>query len=308
MTKTLLISNQHKDYTGGGSYVMMVLNILKKHYRIVTFDHTPYYVNPQTPFALAADEIELANSSMDFDLHLYADYRGWTQPLGNTNIQLIYYPIEKNVTGWNNFFCLNQFCLTQTQNLYQGKSSIISPYFNQNKFYILPKKNQVINVGQYFYEQDGHSKNQHLVIEWFKNQTKFETLILHGKIVSDNYYSYLKTLTQDDPRIILKGNKSSDEIKLDLAESLIMVHAIGYGRTDPAQTEHFGLVAVEALLSGCQPYVHDSGGCKDLDGVMVYQTFSEISTPNLSPLELRKKASVYNIDNTESQLLQAINE
>ena len=30
MKPTLLITNDHRDITGGGTYVMMILNILKK--------------------------------------------------------------------------------------------------------------------------------------------------------------------------------------------------------------------------------------------------------------------------------------
>ena len=41
-------------------------------------------------------------------------------------------------------------------------------------------------------------------------------------------------------------------------------------------TEHFGIVAIEAMASGCQPIVHNSGGCKDIDGVWVWNNFEDM--------------------------------
>ena len=88
-----------------------------------------------------------------------------------------------------------------------------------------------------------------------------------------------------------------------------MLHAIGYGRTDPAQTEHFGLVAVEALLSGVQPIVHRSGGCKDIPGVLTYDRFDEIQLPEKpDTYALRVHGQQFSIQNAENQLMKALYE
>lgn len=306
--KTLLITNNHRAYTGGGAYIMMMLNILKKYYDIYTDNDLPWYLNVTTPLALNVNEISLVGPGQEFDLHLLADYRGWVTPRSQNAIQIIYYPLEKNVQGWNKFFVLNEFCQHRAKELYSVSSYIISPYYHAKDFYILPKKRQVINVGQYFYEQDDHSKNQHMVIAWFQQQNYYTSLVLHGKIINHSYYMALQDLCKNDSRIKLKSDRPFAEIKNDFDESEIMLHAIGYGRQDPAQTEHFGLVALEALLSGCQPFVHNSGGCRYIDGVVVYDEFDQVGLPTDTPENLRHRASIYKYDNTEQQILKAINE
>ena len=304
----LLITNNHEDYTGGGTYVMMIVNILKRYYDIYTDKNLDYYLNPNTPWRLAPGEIGMLESNMPIDLHLYADYHGWTPPLGKRNIQIIYYPLDKKIDGWDTFFVLNEFCLAECNRLWPGRGHIVTPYFDSNGFYILPKKKQAINVGHYFVDPDGHSKNQHHVIHWFRNQTQFETLVLHGKLTHPDYYNFLLELADHDPRIQLKYNRPQEEIRLDLAESMAMIHAIGYGRNSPAQTEHFGLVAVEALLSGCQPIVHNSGGCRDIPGVVVYNDFSEIRLINANPQALREIGCTFNEDYTHKQILKVLHE
>jgi glycosyltransferase involved in cell wall biosynthesis len=305
---TLLITNRHQDYTGGGNYVMLILNILKKYYKIYVDSNVNYYTNPQTPWFMNSDEVHLYQKNIDIDLHLYADYNGWTAPLGKRNVQIVYYPLNKKVLGWNKFFVLNKFCLTAIQNLYTGQAHIITPYIKQDNFYISQKKNQLINIGHYFIEADGHSKNQHYVIEWFKQQDQFDSLILHGKLTHTDYYHLLEDLIDDDGRIKLKFNRPQNEIAFDLSESKALIHAMGYGRTNPAQTEHFGLVAVEALLSGCQPIVHNSGGCKDIPGVIKFDEFTDISSISCDPIKLRLLGEQFNEKLTEQQLLEALNE
>lgn len=303
---SLLISNNHEDYTGGGTYVMMILNILKKHYTIYTDKNVQYYTAQNTPWKLNSDEIQLAPSSFVPDVHLYADYWGWTQPRGKLNIQIMYYPQPKKIDGWNKFFALNDFCKDVIDTLYSTNSHIITPYFDSSQYYLKEKTNTLINIGQYFVDLDGHSKNQHLIAEWFKSQSNFDNLIFHGKLTNQAYYNQVVNASKDDPRIIVKYSRSQAEIREDLAKSKYMIHAIGLGRTNPAQTEHFGLVAVEALLSGCQPIVHNSGGCKDITGVLSYDNLSDITFPKSDPEALRKIGLEFSIDNTEKQLLEAI--
>lgn len=308
MKPTLLITNDHRDITGGGTYVMMILNILKNHYTLYTDRDVDYYSRENTPWKLNVGEMHQADMLQTPDVHLYAGYGGWVAPVGKKNIQITYFPQSKNITGWDKFFVLNEFCVEACRRIWNVEGSIVTPYFDESCYYVREKKNTVINIGQYFYEQDGHSKNQHLIIDWFKNQNKVDKLICHGMTTNGQYFGQLKRMTDNDPRIEINGNSSQDEIRKDLAESKYMIHAIGYGRTNPAQTEHFGLVAVEALLSGCQPIVHNSGGCKDIPGVLIYNEFNEIALPETDPSRLRELGLQYSIKNTEQQILKAINE
>lgn len=308
MTKpTLLISNYHEDFTGGGTYVMMILNVLKKYYELYTDKNVEYYYNQYTPHKLNPGEIKLADSSQSFDLHLLAHYRGWVPPRGKRNVQITYYPLQKDITGWDSFFVLNNFCLYVANKFYSIPKHIITPYYDASGFYISDKTVDLINIGHYFIESDGHSKNQHIIIEWFKRQPNLGKIIFHGGLTNPNYFRYLLDISKDDPRIVLKYNRTQEEIRKDLSDSRYLIHAIGYKRTAPEQTEHFGLVAVEALLSGCQPIVHNSGGCPDIPGVICYNDFSDIQLLETNPERLRTFGSRFNIKKTEDQLVKALN-
>lgn len=306
---TLLINNDHQDKTGGGTYVMMIINILKKHYTLFSAGDTDYYSNTDTPWKLDATEIQTCNNSFVPDLHLYASYRGWIEPKGKNNVQIIFYPIEKELTGWNQVISFNNYVIEPSRSKWNVKSNIVEPYFDFDKFYVSEKENTIINIGNYFFENDGHSKNQHLVIGWFKNQKNLKKLVCHGMISNQLYFDELVRISKDDNRIILKNNSTQEEIRSDLSKSKYMLLAIGYGRNDPAQTEHFGLVAVEALLSGVQPVVHHSGGCKDIPGVLTYDRFDEIQLPeNTDTNSLIAFGHQFSIKNSESQLMKALYE
>jgi glycosyltransferase involved in cell wall biosynthesis len=305
---TLLISNYHLDFTGGGTYVMMILNVLKKYYTLYTDkDDIGYYYHESTPFRFSMlDKIEQAHPNQTFDVHLLAHYRGWISPRGKTNAQILYYPIDKKMDGWDNLFVLNEFC-DKAASIFPGKKHIITPYYDASNFCIGEKTVDLINIGNYFIEGDGHSKNQHLFIEWFKTQPQFNKLIFHGTICNLQYYEYLRHLASTEPRIEINHSAPRSQILRDLSASKYLVHGIGYGRTNPAETEHFGLVALEALLCGCQPIVHKSGGCPDIPGVQSYTNFNEMIFRNTDPIQLRNYGMMFNQQNTELELKKALN-
>lgn len=307
MKPNLLITNDHRDITGGGTYVMMFLHVLQKYFNIYTDRDIEYYSDHNTPWNLEKGKVKAIPDNFVPDLHIYASYGGWIEPKSKNNFQIIYFPKHKKIDNWSNFFVLNDFCKNACKDLWGKDSHIVNPFFDFSKYYISEKSNCIINIGQYFYESDGHSKNQHLIIDWFKKQNVADRLILHGMINNHDYYNHLLKLAEDDKRIIIKANQPQEIIRQDLSESKYMIHAIGYGRTNQAQTEHFGLVAIEALLSGCQPIVHNSGGCKDILGVKTYNSFDDIVLEETNIEKLIELGQVYSIENTELQLKRAIN-
>jgi glycosyltransferase involved in cell wall biosynthesis len=285
---------------------MMILNILRNHFDLYTDTDVEYYSRENTPWKLNLGEMRQADFSFSPDVHLYASYRGWVAPKGKKNIQITYFPQDKNIAGWDNLFVLNEFCVEACRQFWNVEGSIVTPFFNEHDYYVTEKKNTVINIGHYFYEQDGHSKNQHMLIEWFKNQDRADKLICHGMVSNIEYYEYLRRMAEGDSRIEIKGNSTQAEIRKDLAEARYMIHAMGYGRTSPAQVEHFGLVVVEALLSGCQPIVHNSGGCKDIPGVITFDQFSDIVLADTDPTKIIEFGLMFNVKNTEQEILKAI--
>ena len=86
-----------------------------------------------------------------------------------------------------------------------------------------------------------------------------------------------------------------------------LIHANGYGRSDPAQTEHFGIVAIEAMLSGVQPIVHNSGGCREIEGVWTWDNWDDLThliQRATNPVQLREFGKAYNPE----RMAQAVGE
>jgi glycosyltransferase involved in cell wall biosynthesis len=308
MKPTLLITNHHLDIIGGGTTVMFYLNAVKGHYDIYADSSVEYYSNSNTPWRFNPGEIKLAPPDMVPDIHLLVSYRGWVPPRGKRNIQLAYFPVAKQIDGWDHIIGLNQFVIDNCRRVWGIDGTVVEAFFDHDSYYIGKKEEIVINVGHYFYESDNHSKNQHMVIAWFKTQPQLKKLICHGTVTSPDYFQALQGMAADDPRIELKYNRPHAEIREDYATARYMVHAIGVGRTDPAQTEHFGIVAVEAMLGGCQPFVHNSGGCRDITGVIPYDEFEDIDlTQAATPEELRAHGLRFTLENTRQQILKAFN-
>jgi glycosyltransferase involved in cell wall biosynthesis len=304
----LLVTNRHLDHLGGGTHVMMMINILKEYFEIYVDRDVEYYTSPLTPWSLPAGSVKYDEGASDYDVHLYADYNGWIEPRGRMNMQIMYFPLKKPIDGWDRLLVLSEFLKKQCDLFYPGRARVIGPYYDPHEFSVAEKTNSIINIGHYFIESDGHSKNQHCVIEWFKSCQNFDELIFHGRITNPRYFDYLKSIAESDSRIKIFHDESKEVVRRDLSRSKYMVHAMGYGRSNPAQTEHFGLVALEALLSGCQPIVHNSGGCPEISGVLTYNQFTDLTFSSTNPDRLRSLGMQYSIQRSKQQMISVMKE
>lgn len=288
----LLVSNDHPDHSGGGNYFMMILSLLKDYVEFYVDDHLDYYSDPSTLHAFSKEEIHPVDSSFVPDLHLYASYRGWMKPRSSNAIQVCYYPIKKKIDGWNT---MNAWVARQISLQWKKSTFVVSPFYENSNFHVTNKENTCITIGNYFYGKNKHSKNQHLIIEWFeknKQVLNLKELILHGFILDQSYYDKLHLLAKSNVNIRIHNASPKEQILQDLAKSKYLIHAMGLGRNTSftrllnplglyrariPEVEHFGLIAVEALLSGCLPIVHNSGGCPEIEGTMIYENLCEIN-------------------------------
>ena len=78
------------------------------------------------------------------------------------------------------------------------------------------------------------------------------------------------------PNITVLAAISNEQLRRLYSKSAYLISATGYARNNPGQTEHFGYIAVEAMAAGCQPLVHNSGGCRDILGVRVWNDFADL--------------------------------
>ena len=73
------------------------------------------------------------------------------------------------------------------------------------------------------------------------------------------YIDELRKLAKDLPVTFYPDYPFKELVKL-YGESGIYWHAAGFGETDPAKMEHFGITTVEAMAGGCVPVVINKGG------------------------------------------------
>lgn len=126
------------------------------------------------------------------------------------------------------------------------------------------KKKQILSVGRFTgYFQ---AKKQEVLIEAFVRGYKsgmlkgWELILAGGLIPSDQvYFESLKKLVSGVP-VRLLANITNDELIGLYQSSMVYWHAAGYGTTNPAQMEHFGITTAEAMSAGVVPLVYAAGG------------------------------------------------
>ncbi len=170
-------------------------------------------------------------------------------------------------------FISNSFYTTTWLKKWQINPITIPPYIEENFFNdnIEDKEKIILSVGRFFPHL--HSKNQEKIIKTFqklkKNYPLFKDykLILAGglKKEDENYFYYLKSLTENNQSIIFKTNISFNEICQLYKKATYFWHFTGLDvdeKKSPDKVEHFGIAPLEAMASGCLTFAHNSGGPK----------------------------------------------
>jgi GT2 family glycosyltransferase/glycosyltransferase involved in cell wall biosynthesis len=126
---------------------------------------------------------------------------------------------------------------------------------------------QILSVGRFFVH--GHSKNQHMLINAFRELlTKHPdaTLVLAGGLapgpVHREYLDMCRSLAEDLP-VTFQIDAEREEISALMESSSIYWHGAGYDvdpEVYPERCEHFGISLVEAMGSRLIPVVVGNGG------------------------------------------------
>lgn len=126
------------------------------------------------------------------------------------------------------------------------------------------RSKQILSVGRFTsYFQ---AKKQEVLINAFRQGYKngvfrgWELILAGGLISSDQeYFDNLSRLVADIP-VRLMANITNDELIRLYQTSMVYWHAAGYGETNPANMEHFGITTAEAMGAGVVPVVFGAGG------------------------------------------------
>jgi glycosyltransferase involved in cell wall biosynthesis len=286
----IVVHNAHDDDGGGGYYSRPLIEALSRFGTVQNRDewHLGMNGNP--------------------DLFVCINHTGIVPPIGNKNLRVCYCPlsvIKVNTDGYDGAISLGDW-IDQQQALKWGlRSWVIYPSIDLDAFRPLPKRKLIINAGGYFYDK-GHSKNQLAVIKWFGDERLWEQgweLVCMGAVhkSAEWYWNACSALGKATPNVMVYRNIPHGEQLYKLfGEAQFLVHANGLTGHYPDEVEHFGIVAIEALASGCQPVAHDSGGCRYIPGTRTWRTWDDIKRLMEVPFSqesLRERALRYSFDN-----------
>ncbi len=155
---------------------------------------------------------------------------------------------------------------------------VCSPYVDTRDFQavsVKQKEKLIVNVGRFFSHTQSNSKRQDVLIEAFskmlsKYRMKGWHLALLGNVDpnadSQTFVRTLKESARGYP-VTFHTDISYDELRAFYARASIYWHAAGYQvdqAKHPENTEHFGITTLEAMASGCIPFVVPNGGQREI--------------------------------------------
>jgi glycosyltransferase involved in cell wall biosynthesis len=100
-------------------------------------------------------------------------------------------------------------------------------------------------------------KRPEMVIDLARCYPQYRFILMGGvKPRNRRYFTSLQHEVQADKNISLYENPSDIKVKEELARTRFYIF--------PAINEHFGIATAEAIASGAIPFVHDSGGQREI--------------------------------------------
>jgi glycosyltransferase involved in cell wall biosynthesis len=277
MMKTVVIESNHNDYSGGGRYSLQLAYALSNFCSV----YTKRFRCDDPEFSGINYRIKPFRNDFTPDLFIGVSHLGGIRPIGKFNAHVCFFPLEsarKSVVEYDLAISICDFSDRYQKTVWGLPSVVINPSIDMKSHYIDTKENIIMNVGNYFMVEDGQSKNQHLVLEWYLDNGLYKEyeLVFTGFVVTKSYYKKLVKVAKEHPTVKIFSKIAFRDLAAYYAKSRFLIHANGFRRSSPHHTEHFGIVAIEALASGCQPIVHNSGGCSEIQGVRIWNSFDEI--------------------------------
>ena len=291
----VLINNIHEESSGGGGY--WASQIAKA---VAEFCEVDLMKN-QAPGRLANNpELKIDHGHYDprkkYDFFLdIGHFKSITCQTAKKNIKVAYFPaIDQSVNMYDQIVTLSPYSQKFIK-AYWNKDSLICQPYSKDLTPGAKEDKTIVVVGNMFYEEDGHSKNQHRLIDAFKSLGTGWKMDVIGNIVTQ---SYADSLLRYSKGLSISFHASISDKKKEaiMKRSRFFWHANGFDRIKPEQTEHFGIAPEEALKCGCLTYVHRSGGAKDF--CKSWRTLEELRDITLSASPNNRMTSFSNHEKT----------
>jgi len=299
----IVFETNHLSSIGGGELYLM--QFCKLFDRLFDF-YVVQNFHPQFElFNGFGEKFKIYDGSFQPDLYISCSYNSLFRPIGKKNWVIVFFPNKNNPPiGYDGIVSICPYTSKWIEEYWNRNSIIIQPTIDTGLYkQILPKKKQIISIGHFFEEEDGHSKNQHILIDAFKDLPDYE-LLLVGNVYNDDMHYIHKVVDKiKDKNIKVAFNVTHEELINELAVSSHLWHANGFKRTNPAQVEHFGIIVLEAWVSGAIPIVHNSGGAKDIYG-LTWDTPDELSDITLKNQVIKPFDNQYMLDYSEKLIIE----
>src|SRR3990170_1192966 len=313
--------NSHTGAIGGGElWGYQIASILNKHYDLRLYS-PPWdakfnkYYDFQIPFLGRTAFISNPDLYVHYSTHVIEKTKG------KKNVLITCFPKKEwpkeLVETYDTIITLSRYSANYIKSMWDRKARIIHQAINITDYQVANKEDLIVSIARFFKETGGQSKNQLELIEAFKCLSSGELkLALAGAVLTPQDQDYFDLCKERAGGLNIEfyPNIERADLKKLLARAKYFWHANGYGRTDPYEVEHFGIVYLEAMASGCIPIGFETGGGKEflpftfknLDQLQKLTLDLEEQSSNGLPLKMRHIASEYSMEKLEKELLRAI--
>jgi glycosyltransferase involved in cell wall biosynthesis len=211
--------------------------------------------------------------------------------------------------------------------IWDREAEVVYPSI-RNTFVPGRKEPLILSIGAF---RETQVKKQDILLQVFKSLCDsglrdWELALVGTFRQTDDNVAYMKRLQEQAAGypISFHPNASAAQLRSLLERASILWHAMGYGvdpRVNPSQLEHFGIVAIEAMSTGCVPVVFNGGGLPESvihgENGFLWDTLEDLSNYTLSLARdgtLRCKLSQsaiarakdFSYDKFENRLLEAL--
>jgi len=257
-----------------------------------------------------------------YDVLINISHSSFMPPIAKRNIMLVMFPQypQWDISGYDTVIGISDFTSKWIKNYWGREATTIYPPLPVqdiiSKAQLDDKMNNIMAIGRFFNVPHGNNKSHTNLISAFQGMYRPDaSLTFVGSVQDRNYYNEVRQAAGNDKRIRFYHDLNREAYLALLSKSRFLWHAAGFETLKPASKEHFGIIAVEALAAGVQPFVFNDGGIVEIDGVKPWNTTAELSELTVQALEgqmslkpetMQKRAMRFDIDRIKTDILKVV--
>lgn len=274
----VVLDTTHLGAVGGGeNYLMRLAMALDSVCDFSVTHNWPQEFEEYNGFYRRFNEFD---GLSDPDVYIYCSHFVPISAVGKRNYIVSFFPKRTLIPNCSidGVIAICGYTAKYVREFWNLDSTIIQPCIDGKSYVSGVKTKKIVSIGHFFLESDGHSKNQHILVEAARDPRlrDYELVLIGNANRGDEQYVRKIRESAQGINCRIEVNRNGAFVRRELETASTLWHANGYGRTDPAQTEHFGIIVLEALASGVVPIVHASGGASQIAGAISWRKPEEL--------------------------------